>query len=158
MIGGSADLTPSNLTNLKCSVRMPLLCCRLSLAAVDVEVPMPRLCSATNLRRMMATCCIAQGDYQKATPAGRYIRFGVREHGMAAICNGIAAHGGLIPYCATFLNFTGYALGAFWHTALCWHASGARALPLCARLPLPWPRLPLPWPRLPLPWPSQTGL
>eukprot|EP01047_Picozoa_sp_COSAG01_P058762 COSAG01_NODE_6964_length_3414_cov_11.188235_5_plen_138_part_00 len=117
LIGGSADLTPSNLT--------------------------------------LPTGC---GDFQKATPGGRYIRFGVREHGMAAICNGIAAHGGLIPYCATFLNFTGYALGAFWHTALCWHASGARALPLCARLPLPWPRLPLPWPRLPLPWPSQTGL
>ena len=71
IIGGSADLTPSNLTALKCS-----------------------------------------GDFQKDTPAGRYIRFGVREHAMAAICNGIAAHGGLVPYCATFLNFIGYALGA----------------------------------------------
>lgn len=39
------------------------------------------------------------------TPAGRYFRFGVREHGMAAICNGLAAYGGFIPYCATFLNF-----------------------------------------------------
>ena len=37
---------------------------------------------------------------------------------MAAICNGIAAHGGLIPYCATFLNFTGYALGAIRVSAL----------------------------------------
>jgi transketolase len=37
---------------------------------------------------------------------------------MAAICNGIAAHGGLIPYCATFLNFMGYALGAVRITAL----------------------------------------
>lgn len=37
----------------------------------------------------------------------RYIRFGVREHGMAAICNGMAAHGGFIPFGATFLVFTG---------------------------------------------------
>lgn len=71
VMGGSADLTPSNLTSLKCS-----------------------------------------SDYQKDTPAGRYIRFGVREHGMAAICNGMFAHGGVRPYCATFLNFAGYALGA----------------------------------------------
>eukprot|EP00747_Dinoflagellata_sp_TGD_P196181 gnl/TRDRNA2_/TRDRNA2_65944_c0_seq1.p1 gnl/TRDRNA2_/TRDRNA2_65944_c0~~gnl/TRDRNA2_/TRDRNA2_65944_c0_seq1.p1 ORF type:complete len:746 (-),score=126.52 gnl/TRDRNA2_/TRDRNA2_65944_c0_seq1:664-2901(-) len=77
LVGGSADLTPSNLT-------------------------LPKECS----------------DYQKDTPDGRYIRFGVREHGMAAICNGIAAHGGLIPYCATFLNFIGYALGAVRMSAL----------------------------------------
>ncbi len=77
IIGGSADLTPSNLTSLKCS-----------------------------------------SDFQKATPAGRYIRFGVREHGMAAICNGIFAHGGLKPYCATFLNFIGYALGSVRLSAL----------------------------------------
>ena len=37
---------------------------------------------------------------------------------MAAICNGMAAHGGIIPYCATFLNFTGYALGAVRISAL----------------------------------------
>jgi transketolase len=76
-IGGSADLTPSNLTNLKCS-----------------------------------------GDFQRDTPAGRYIRFGVREHGMVAICNGIFAHGGFRPFCATFLNFAGYALGAIRVAAL----------------------------------------
>jgi transketolase len=43
---------------------------------------------------------------------GRYIRFGVREHGMAAICNGLQAYGALIPFGATFFNFIGYALGA----------------------------------------------
>lgn len=64
LVGGSADLAPSNKTELKCS-----------------------------------------GDFQAATPEGRYLRFGVREHGMAAVCNGIAAYGGLLPYCATFLNF-----------------------------------------------------
>jgi transketolase len=51
-------------------------------------------------------------DFQLKTPEGRNIRFGVREHGMAAICNGMAAYGGIIPYCSTFLNFIGYALGA----------------------------------------------
>ncbi len=39
---------------------------------------------------------------------GRYIRYGVREHGMAAMMNGMALHGGLIPYGGTFLTFTDY--------------------------------------------------
>jgi len=71
LVGGSADLTPSNLTKAKGAL-----------------------------------------DFQKETPEGRYIRFGVREHAMAAICNGISAFGGYVPFCATFLNFAGYALGA----------------------------------------------
>ncbi|KAJ3343036.1 Transketolase [Gonapodya sp. JEL0774] len=53
------------------------------------------------------------GDY-----SGRYFRFGVREHGMAAICNGIAAYGGIIPFGATFLNFIMYAAGAVRLSAL----------------------------------------
>jgi len=73
MVGGSADLAPSNLTEP---------------GGGD------------------------SGDFQKGTPSGRYVRFGIREHGMAAICNGLAAHGGFLPYCATFFNFMGYALGA----------------------------------------------
>ena len=67
LMGGSADLTPSNKTDLKKS-----------------------------------------HDYQAATPDGRYIRFGIREHGMAAIGNGMFAAGGFIPYTATFLNFIEY--------------------------------------------------
>ncbi len=43
---------------------------------------------------------------------GNYIYFGVREFGMTAICNGIALHGGLIPYSATFLVFSDYARNA----------------------------------------------
>jgi transketolase len=58
------------------------------------------------------------GDFQKNTPAGRYIRFGVREHAMIGICNGIFAHGALRPYCATFLNFLGYAFGSLRVAAL----------------------------------------
>jgi len=46
---------------------------------------------------------VAPDDYK-----GRYIHYGVREHGMAAAMNGIALHGGLIPYGGTFLTFTDY--------------------------------------------------
>lgn len=59
-------------------------------------------------------------DFQKSTPGGRYIRFGVREHAMVGVCNGICAwaktpSGGspsLLPFCATFVVFWGYAWGA----------------------------------------------
>ncbi|MEO0708396.1 MAG: transketolase [Cyanobacteria bacterium J06649_5] len=78
LIGGSADLTHSNLTELKIS-----------------------------------------GDYQKGAYENRNMHFGVREHGMGAICNGIALHNsGLIPYCATFLVFTDYMRGAIRLSAL----------------------------------------
>jgi transketolase len=77
MVGGSADLTPSNCTLFDGAV-----------------------------------------DFQKDTPEGRYLRFGVREHGMVAISNGIFAYGGLRPFCATFLNFVGYCIGAVRLSAL----------------------------------------
>ena len=48
------------------------------------------------------------GDYGPANRAGRYLHFGVREHGMAAIANGISIHGGLRPFVATFLVFADY--------------------------------------------------
>ncbi|NDE15493.1 transketolase, partial [bacterium] len=49
------------------------------------------------------------GDFQKATPKGRNLAFGVREFPMSAIANGIALHGGLIPFDATFLTFSDYS-------------------------------------------------
>ena len=67
LIGGSADLTPSNNTRAK-----------------------------------------DQADVRPGDFAGRYIRYGVREHGMAAAMNGISVHGGLIPYGGTFMCFTDY--------------------------------------------------
>jgi len=67
MVGGSADLTGSNNTNVK-------------------GIP-----------------AIAPGNF-----AGRYIHYGVREHGMAAAMNGMALHGGIIPYSGTFLVFADY--------------------------------------------------
>jgi len=78
LIGGSADLTHSNLTELKIS-----------------------------------------GSFQKGQYENRNLRFGVREHGMGAICNGIVLHNsGLIPYCATFLVFTDYMRAAIRLSAL----------------------------------------
>jgi transketolase len=76
-IGGSADLTHSNLTITK-----------------GMESVKP-------------------GDY-----AGRYVHYGIREHGMAAAMNGIALHGGFIPYGGTFLVFSDYARGALRLSAL----------------------------------------
>ncbi|XAR66168.1 Transketolase [Bertholletia excelsa] len=59
------------------------------------------------------------GNFQKDMPQERNIRFGVREHGMGAICNGIALHcPGLIPYCATFFVFTDYMRAAIRISAL----------------------------------------
>ncbi|POS85404.1 thiamine diphosphate-binding fold (THDP-binding), partial [Erysiphe pulchra] len=76
LIGGSADLTGSNLTRWK--------------GAVDFQSPSSGI-----------------GDW-----TGRYIRYGVREHAMGAIMNGLAAYGLIIPYGGTFLNFVSYAAGA----------------------------------------------
>ncbi|MHA6645020.1 transketolase [Mesorhizobium sp. A623] len=76
-IGGSADLTGSNLT----------------------------------LTKGMST--VSPGDY-----AGRYIHYGIREHGMAAAMNGLALHGGFVPYGGTFLCFADYARGAMRLSAL----------------------------------------
>jgi len=53
--------------------------------------------------------------------AGTYIRYGVREHGMGAIANGLSAYGGIIPFVATFLNFVSYASGAVRLSALSGH-------------------------------------
>ncbi|CCF57910.1 hypothetical protein KAFR_0D02620 [Kazachstania africana CBS 2517] len=86
LIGGSADLTPSNLTRWK--------------EAIDFQPPSSGL-----------------GEY-----SGRYIRYGVREHGMSAIMNGISAFGANYrPFGGTFLNFVSYASGAVRLAALSGH-------------------------------------
>ncbi len=59
------------------------------------------------------------GDFQKHSPAERNMRFGVREHAMGAICNGVALHSpGFVPYCATFFIFTDYMRNAMRMAAL----------------------------------------
>jgi transketolase len=82
MLGGSADLTGSNLTNTK---------------------------ATPNLRFDAVT-----GE----SNGGRHINYGVREFGMAAIMNGIALHGGFIPYGGTFLTFSDYSRNAIRMAAL----------------------------------------
>ncbi len=57
-------------------------------------------------------------DVNEGTEDGNYIYFGVREFGMTAICNGLAVHGGFIPYHATFLVFSDYARNAVRMSAL----------------------------------------
>ncbi len=77
MVGGSADLTHSNLTNTP------------------------------------STKPVRPGDY-----GGRYVSYGVREHGMVAAMNGMAVHGGIIPYGGTFLVFADYCRPALRLAAL----------------------------------------
>ena len=63
--------------------------------------------TGSNNTKTSQTAAITPDDY-----SGRYIHYGIREHGMAAAMNGIALHGGLIPYSGTFLVFSDYARGA----------------------------------------------
>ncbi len=58
------------------------------------------------------------GGFSEQNRSGRYVYWGIREHGMAAAANGIALHGGLIPYTATFLIFTDYCRPAIRLAAL----------------------------------------
>ena len=71
LFGGAADLSESNLTDIK-----------------------------------------GAGQYGPGEPTGRNVRFGVREHGMGAIANGLAYHGGYLPYVGTFLTFSDYMRGS----------------------------------------------
>ena len=81
LLGGSADLTGSNLTNTTSTAPFRL-------------------------------------DADGSSNGGRHINYGVREFGMAAVMNGIALHGGLIPYGGTFLTFSDYSRNAIRMAAL----------------------------------------
>lgn len=56
--------------------------------------------------------------FSDETPQGSNVHFGIREHAMAAICNGLASHGGLLPYCSTFFVFSDYMKNAIRLSAL----------------------------------------
>ncbi|MCA1784169.1 MAG: transketolase, partial [Intrasporangiaceae bacterium] len=58
------------------------------------------------------------GDFSATDRSGRNLRFGVREHAMASMANGMALHGGVVPYVASFLIFTDYCRGAIRLSAL----------------------------------------
>lgn len=61
---------------------------------------------------------IKDGGDVSATEAGRNIHFGIREHAMGAICNGMYLHGGIMPFCATFTVFSDYMKAAVRMSAL----------------------------------------
>ncbi len=69
--------------------------------------------TGSNNTRTKAMTALAAPDY-----AGRFIHYGIREHGMAAAMNGMALHGGIIPYSGTFLVFSDYARPAIRLAAL----------------------------------------
>ncbi len=69
--------------------------------------------TGSNLTKHAGSTVVTGGD-----APGNYVFFGVREFGMTAICNGIALHGGLVPYCGTFLTFSDYARNAVRMAAL----------------------------------------
>ncbi len=100
----SAVTWPSYALGTKTSTRKAS---QAALQAICVGVPEVIGGSAdlaeSNLTHMKAT-----GPFQRATPEGRNIGFGIREHAMAAMCNGISLHGGLRPFNATFLIFHDY--------------------------------------------------
>ena len=82
LMGGSADLAPSNLSEMK------------------------------------DTDDITYGDFTPENFAGRNLHFGIREHAMAAIANGMQLHGGLRAYCSTFFIFSDYCKHAMRLSAL----------------------------------------
>lgn len=63
---------------------------------------------AADLAESTFTLIEGEGDFEAGEYQNRNMHFGIREHGMAAALNGMALHGGLIPYGATFLIFTDY--------------------------------------------------
>ncbi len=87
------------------------------LSSVGPKVP-ALLGGAADLSPSTKTLLPASPDYSATDAAGRNFHFGVREHAMAAIMNGMALHGGLIPYGGTFLTFSDYARGALRLAAL----------------------------------------
>ncbi len=64
------------------------------------------------------TIIAGRDDFQRDSPHGSNFYFGLREHAMASICNGMALHGGIRPYCATFLVFSDYMRAALRLSAL----------------------------------------
>ncbi|NOR61942.1 MAG: transketolase [Rhodobacteraceae bacterium] len=69
--------------------------------------------TGSNLTKTSTTAPVSADDF-----SGRYIYYGVREHGMAAAMNGLALHGGFVPYGGTFLVFADYMRGAMRLSAL----------------------------------------
>ncbi|MBP2233913.1 transketolase [Sinorhizobium kostiense] len=81
--------------------------------ATDLTIGGSADLTGSNLTMTSQTKAIGPGDFK-----GRYLHYGIREHGMGAAMNGIALHGGFVPYGGTFLAFSDYARGAMRLSAL----------------------------------------
>jgi transketolase len=80
-----------------------------SLALQSLGKQLPELLGGdADLSSSTKSALVGEGDFEGQTGEGRNIRFGVREHGMAAIANGIALHGQFRPYVSTFFSFCDY--------------------------------------------------
>jgi transketolase len=113
LLGGSADLTGSNLTNTKST---PALRFDAKTGAVVLGAPvaLPQQGVEDEARPGSS----ADGAEAPHGVIGRHINYGVREFGMAAAMNGMALHGGFIPYGGTFLTFSDYSRNAIRMAAL----------------------------------------
>jgi len=121
MLGGSADLTGSNLTNTKST---PALRFDAETGAVVMDAPKAAAQGAEDESKPSNTADAAPVPAPVPGPhglIGRHINYGVREFGMAAIMNGVALHGGYIPYGGTFLTFSDYSRNAIRMAALMKH-------------------------------------
>ena len=112
LLGGSADLTGSNLTNTKST---PALRFDDVTGAVVLEAPKAAAGGAEDEAKPASDANAAPATHGQI---GRHINYGVREFGMAAIMNGVALHGGYIPYGGTFLTFSDYSRNAIRMAAL----------------------------------------
>ena len=95
-----------------------------SLAAITASVP-SLVGGSADLAPSNNSTVAGRGDFSPENPDGRTLHFGVREHAMGAIANGIALHRGFVPYAASFLIFSDYMrasirLGALSHCRVIW--------------------------------------
>ncbi|MBI1403724.1 MAG: transketolase [Porphyrobacter sp.] len=89
----------------------------IALAAINPALP-ETIGGSADLTGSNNTLAGGIGTFSNENYAGRYVYYGIREFGMAAAMNGMALHGGVIPYGGTFLVFTDYARGAIRLSAL----------------------------------------
>jgi len=88
-----------------------------ALAAINPVMP-ETIGGSADLTGSNNTLTPGMGVFDHDTPEGRYVHYGIREHGMAAAMNGMAVHGGVAPYGGTFLVFADYARPAIRLSAL----------------------------------------
>jgi transketolase len=89
-----------------------------AIEAIAAAMPMEFVAGSADLTGSNNNKAKSAVDFSAKTPKGRFIHYGVREHGMAAALNGIFLHGGFAPNGATFLIFTDYARPAMRLAAL----------------------------------------